>query len=70
MGMSPFKALYGQDCLVPFKFADPNLPVLLAAKPGNEGAVGLPCARAPHSHRSLGGGIGGRHHLVLQTTRN
>ena len=25
--MSPFKALYGQDCLVPYKFADPNLPV-------------------------------------------
>ena len=28
--MSPFKALYGQDCLVPYKFADPNLPVLAA----------------------------------------
>ena len=27
LGMSPFKALYGQDCLVPYKFADPNLPV-------------------------------------------
>ena len=25
--MSPFKALYGQDCLVPYRFADPNLPV-------------------------------------------
>ena len=25
--MSPFRALYGQDCLVPYKFADPNLPV-------------------------------------------
>ena len=28
--MSPFKALYGQDCLVPYKFADPNLLVLAA----------------------------------------
>ena len=27
LGMSPFKALYGQECLVPFRFADPNLPV-------------------------------------------
>ena len=27
LGMSPFKALYGQDCLVPIKFANPNLPV-------------------------------------------
>ena len=25
--MSPFKALYGQDCLVPYKFVDPNLPI-------------------------------------------
>ena len=25
--MSPFKALYGQDCLVPYRFTDPNLPV-------------------------------------------
>ena len=25
--MSPFKALYGQDCLVPYKFANPNLLV-------------------------------------------
>ena len=25
--MSPFKALYGQDCLTPLRFADPNLPV-------------------------------------------
>ena len=25
--MSPFKALYGQDCLVPYRFVDPNLPV-------------------------------------------
>ena len=25
--MSPFKALYGQDCLIPLRFADPNLPV-------------------------------------------
>ena len=25
--MSPFKAVYGQDCLVPYRFADPNLPV-------------------------------------------
>ena len=30
LGMSPFKALYGQDCLGPYKFADPNLPVLAA----------------------------------------
>ena len=29
LGMSPFKALYGQDCLVPYRFADPNLPVPL-----------------------------------------
>ena len=28
--MSPFKALYGQYCLVPYKFTDPNLPVLAA----------------------------------------
>ena len=27
LGMSPFKALYGQDCLVPYKFAHPNLHV-------------------------------------------
>ena len=27
LGMSPFKALYGQDCLVPYRFADPNLAV-------------------------------------------
>ena len=32
LGMSPFKALYGQDCLVPYRFANPNLPVLAAAK--------------------------------------
>ena len=25
--MSPFKALYGQECLVPYRFADPNLSV-------------------------------------------
>ena len=25
--MSPFKALYGQDCLVPYRFANPNLLV-------------------------------------------
>ena len=25
--MSLFKALYGQDCLVPYRFANPNLPV-------------------------------------------
>ena len=30
LGMSPFKALYGQDCLVPYRFADPNLPVPVA----------------------------------------
>ena len=30
LGMSPFKALYGQDCLVPYNFADPNLPVSAA----------------------------------------
>ena len=28
--MSPFKALYGQDCLVPYKFADANLPISAA----------------------------------------
>lgn len=27
LGMSPFKALYGQECLVPVRLADPNLPV-------------------------------------------
>ena len=27
LGMSPFKALYGQNCLVPYRFADPNLLV-------------------------------------------
>ena len=26
-GMPPFKVLYGQDCLVPYRFVDPNLPV-------------------------------------------
>ena len=30
LGMSPFKALYGQDCLVPFRFVDPNLLGLVA----------------------------------------
>ena len=30
VGMSPFKALYGQDCLVPYRFVDPNLPVPVA----------------------------------------
>ena len=28
--MSPFKGLYGPDCLVPYKFVDPNLPILAA----------------------------------------
>ena len=28
--MSPFKALYGQDFLVPYRFTDPNLPVPVA----------------------------------------
>ena len=28
LGMSPFKALYGKDCLVPYRFVDPNLLVL------------------------------------------
>ena len=28
LGMSPFKALYGQDCLVPYRFVEPNLLVL------------------------------------------
>ena len=27
LGMSPFKALYGQDCLIPLRLTDPNLPV-------------------------------------------
>ena len=30
LGMSPFKALYGQECLVPYRFADPSLPILAA----------------------------------------
>ena len=30
LGMSPFKALYGQDCLVSYKFTDPNLLVPVA----------------------------------------
>ena len=30
LGMSPFKALYGEDCLIPYKFADPNLLVPIA----------------------------------------
>ena len=30
LGMSPFKALYGQDCLVPYRIADPNLLVPVA----------------------------------------
>ena len=25
--MSPFRALYGQNCLVPYRFANPNLPI-------------------------------------------
>ena len=28
--MSPFKALYRQECLVPYRFANPNLPILAA----------------------------------------
>ena len=28
-------------------------------EPGNKGAIGLPRARAPHSHGSLSGEIGG-----------
>ena len=28
--MSPFKALYGQECLVPLKLADPNLSIPVA----------------------------------------
>ena len=39
-------------------------------EPGNEGAVGLPHARAPHSHRSLGGGNWGGHHLAFRVARN
>lgn len=31
LGMSMFEALYGQECLVPFRFANPNLPILPAA---------------------------------------
>ena len=27
LGMSPFEAWYGQECLVPYRFADPNLHV-------------------------------------------
>ena len=27
LGMSPFKELYGHKCLVPYRFADPNLPM-------------------------------------------
>ncbi|MCO5601807.1 hypothetical protein L7F22_055932 [Adiantum nelumboides] len=27
LGMSPFKALYGQECLVPLRLADPTLHV-------------------------------------------
>ena len=30
LGMSPFKALYGQDCLIPLRMADPSLPVPMA----------------------------------------
>ena len=30
LGMSPFKALYGQDCLVPYRFANPNLAIPIA----------------------------------------
>ena len=32
LGISPFKALYGQDCLVPYRFANPNLLVPVVAK--------------------------------------
>ena len=27
LGISPFKSLYGQECLVPYRFVDPNLLV-------------------------------------------
>ena len=30
LGMSPFEALYGQEFLVPYRFADPNLAILVA----------------------------------------
>ena len=30
LGMSPFKALYEQDCLIPYRFVDPNLLVPVA----------------------------------------
>ena len=30
LGMSPFKALYGQDCLIPLRMADPSLIVPMA----------------------------------------
>ena len=30
LGMSPFKTLYGQECLVSYRFANPNLPALAA----------------------------------------
>ena len=28
--MSPFKALYKQNCLVPYRFEDPNIPITTA----------------------------------------
>ena len=30
LGMSQFKALYGQECLIPYRFANLNLPILEA----------------------------------------
>ena len=36
LGMSPFKALYGQECLVPYRFAGPNLPIPVAKDTSEE----------------------------------
>ena len=35
LGMSPFKALYGQECLTPLKLSDPLISVRVSVIPGS-----------------------------------
>lgn len=44
--MSPFKALYGQDCLVPMRLANPNLSIPTAKQTLEEMDKQLQVARA------------------------
>ena len=53
--MSPFKALYGQDCLVPMRLANPNLPVPAAKKTLEEMDRQLQVARAALKRASVTG---------------